>query len=161
MARLSDIIEEFIKDMFNNSNNNDELQIGRNELANHFSCAPSQINYVLTTRFTMDKGYYIESKRGGGGYIIIKKVEINCNKNLLDIIIERIGDSITYNAGAQIIEGLFEEEIITERETIILKAVINDRTLNTMMENKNKLRADILKALMLVIFNTPKFVINR
>jgi len=161
LARLSDIIEEFIKDMFNNSNNNDQLQIGRNELANYFSCAPSQINYVLTTRFTTDKGYYIESKRGGGGYIIIKKVELNCNKNLLDIIMEKIGDGITYNAGVQIIEGLFEEEIITEREAIILKAVINDRTLNTVMENKNKLRADILKALMLVIFNTPKFVINR
>ncbi|WP_333861699.1 CtsR family transcriptional regulator [Clostridium sp.] len=161
MARLSDIIEEFIKDMFNNDNNNDELQIGRNELANYFSCAPSQINYVLTTRFTTDKGYYIESKRGGGGYIIIKKVELNCNKNLLDIIMEKIGDNITYNAGVQIIEGLFEEEIITEREAIILKAVINDRTLNTIMDNKNKLRADVLKTLMIVIFNTPKFVINR
>lgn len=161
MARLSDIIEEFIKDMFNNDNNNDELQIGRNELANYFSCAPSQINYVLTTRFTMDKGYYIESKRGGGGYIIIKKVELNCNKNLLDIIIEKIGDNITYNTGVQIIEGLFEEEIITEREAIILKVVINDRTLNTIMDNKNKLRADVLKTLMIVIFNTPKFVINR
>jgi len=161
LARLSDIIEEFIKDMFNNDNNNDELQIGRNELANYFSCAPSQINYVLTTRFTTDKGYYIESKRGGGGYIIIKKVELNCNKNLLDIIMEKIGDNITYNAGVQIIEGLFEEEIITEREAIILKAVINDRTLNTIMDNKNKLRADVLKTLMIVIFNTPKFVINR
>ncbi|MFL0196203.1 CtsR family transcriptional regulator [Clostridium sp. WILCCON 0269] len=163
MARLSDIIEEFIKDMFNNNNNNNnaQLQIGRNELANYFSCAPSQINYVLTTRFTIDKGYYIESKRGGGGYIIIKKVEVNCNKNLLEIIIEKIGYSITYNAAMQIIDGLFEEEIITEREAIILKVIINDRTLNTLMENKNKLRADILKSLMLVIFNAPEFVINR
>lgn len=153
MARLSDIIEEFIKNMFNNSNSNDELQIGRNELANYFSCAPSQINYVLTTRFTTDKGYYIESKRGGGGYIVIRKIEINCNENLLNIIIKKIGDSITYNAGVQIIEGLFEEEIITEREAIILKAVINDRTLNGVLENKNKLRADILKSLIPVIFD--------
>ncbi len=65
MARLSDIIEDFIKEMFQ-ENNESELQIKRNELANYFSCAPSQINYVLTTRFTEDKGYYIESKRGGG-----------------------------------------------------------------------------------------------
>lgn len=72
MARLSDIIEEFIKDMLDDAQDN-ELQIQRNELANKFSCAPSQINYVLTTRFTANKGYYIESRRGGGGCIVIKK----------------------------------------------------------------------------------------
>ena len=63
--RLSDIIEEFIKDMLNERVDN-ELMIQRNELASHFSCAPSQINYVLTTRFTTDKGYYIESRRVEG-----------------------------------------------------------------------------------------------
>ncbi|HBC96572.1 MAG TPA: CtsR family transcriptional regulator [Clostridium sp.] len=161
MARLSDVIEEFIKDMFNNSDET-QLQIGRNDLANYFSCAPSQINYVLTTRFTMDKGYYIESKRGGGGCIIIKKMEFNCNKNLLKTIIEKIGDSITYNSAAKIIERLFEEDIVTERENMILKTVINDRTLvNVQLESKNKLRAEILKAVMVLIFNTSKFVINR
>lgn len=160
MARLSDIIEEFIKDMFNNSDET-QLQIGRNDLANHFSCAPSQINYVLTTRFTMDKGYYIESKRGGGGCIIIRKIEFNCNKNLLKTIIDKIGDSITYNSAVQLIEGLFDEEVITERENMILKTIVNDRTLNVSLESKNKLRADILKAVMVLIFNTPKFVINR
>ncbi|MCI1944658.1 CtsR family transcriptional regulator [Clostridium luticellarii] len=160
MARLSDIIEEFIKDMFNNSDET-QLQIGRNDLANHFSCAPSQINYVLTTRFTMDKGYYIESKRGGGGCIIIRKIEFNCNKSLLKTIIDKIGDSITYNSAVQLIEGLFDEQVITERENMILKTIVNDRTLNVSLENKNKLRADILKAVMVLIFNTPKFVINR
>ncbi|MHC6178348.1 CtsR family transcriptional regulator [Clostridium sp. JNZ X4-2] len=160
MARLSDIIEEFIKDMFNNSDET-QLQIGRNDLANHFSCAPSQINYVLTTRFTADKGYYIESKRGGGGCIIIRKMEFNCNRNLLKTIVEKIGDSITYNSAVQLIEGLFEEEVITEREDMILKTVVNDRVLNVSLENKNKLRADILKAVMVIVFNAPKFVINR
>jgi transcriptional regulator CtsR len=160
VARLSDIIEEFIKDMFNNSDET-QLQIGRNDLANHFSCAPSQINYVLTTRFTMDKGYYIESKRGGGGCIIIRKIEFNCNKSLLKTIIDKIGDSITYNSAVQLIEGLFDEQVITERENMILKTIVNDRTLNVSLENKNKLRADILKAVMVLIFNTPKFVINR
>ncbi|MCI2039703.1 MAG: CtsR family transcriptional regulator, partial [Clostridium luticellarii] len=155
-----DIIEEFIKDMFNNSDET-QLQIGRNDLANHFSCAPSQINYVLTTRFTMDKGYYIESKRGGGGCIIIRKIEFNCNKSLLKTIIDKIGDSITYNSAVQLIEGLFDEQVITERENMILKTIVNDRTLNVSLENKNKLRADILKAVMVLIFNTPKFVINR
>ena len=66
MARLSDIIENFIKDMLS-ENGGEQLLIQRNELADQFRCAPSQINYVLTTRFTYDKGYILESRRGGGG----------------------------------------------------------------------------------------------
>lgn len=150
MARLSDVIEEFIKDMLTNSQG-DQLQIVRNELANYFRCAPSQINYVLTTRFTIDKGYYIESRRGGGGYIIIKHFRVKQDKSLLDIINEKIGDSITYSVGAQIIEGLLDSEIITQRERDILKAAINDRTLSSSLINKNKLRADILKSISMVL----------
>ncbi|WP_446898038.1 CtsR family transcriptional regulator [Clostridium sp. LBM24168] len=152
MARLSDIIEKFIKQMME-SNDESQLQIRRNELANHFSCAPSQINYVLTTRFTVDKGYYIESRRGGGGCIIIRRFACNSNKNLFDIIIEKIGDSITYNAASQVIDGIFEADIINEREANILKMVMNDRTFNDYVENKNKLRASILKSTMMVIFD--------
>ncbi|WP_347707548.1 CtsR family transcriptional regulator [Clostridium sp. cel8] len=152
MARLSDVIEEFIKQMMESSSES-QLQIRRNELANHFSCAPSQINYVLTTRFTVDKGYYVESKRGGGGCIIIRRVLCSSNRNLLDLIFEKIGDSITYNVATNIIDGLFEADIITKREARILKVVINDRTFNEFADNKNKLRASVLKSAMMVIFD--------
>lgn len=152
MARLSDVIEDFIKQMMDD-NNESELQIVRNELANYFSCAPSQINYVLTTRFTTDKGYYVESRRGGGGCIIIRKVELNDNQSLSEIINDKIGDNITYNSALRIISGLFESEIITKREFYILKAVINDRTLSSFQENKNLLRANILKSAMLVLLS--------
>ena len=73
--RMSDIIEEFIKDIFNDES--DHVEIGRNELAEQFNCVPSQINYVISTRFKPSQGYYVESKRGGGGHIRIKKIEIN------------------------------------------------------------------------------------
>ncbi|MCM8711758.1 CtsR family transcriptional regulator [Clostridium sp. SYSU_GA19001] len=149
MARLSDIIEEFIKQLVE-KNDESELQIQRNELANYFNCAPSQINYVLTTRFTIDKGYYIESRRGGGGYIVIKKIEFNHRKTLLDAINEKIGNSLTYDSSVQIINGLQDAEIITAREAAIMKIAINDRTLGT-LENKNKLRADLLKAMVMTI----------
>ncbi|MBA5851796.1 CtsR family transcriptional regulator [Clostridium sp. cel8] len=152
VARLSDVIEEFIKQMMESSSES-QLQIRRNELANHFSCAPSQINYVLTTRFTVDKGYYVESKRGGGGCIIIRRVLCSSNRNLLDLIFEKIGDSITYNVATNIIDGLFEADIITKREARILKVVINDRTFNEFADNKNKLRASVLKSAMMVIFD--------
>ena len=66
--RMSDVIEEFIKDLFEEDNNN-YIEIQRNELAQHFNCVPSQINYVISTRFKPSQGYYVESKRGGGGNI--------------------------------------------------------------------------------------------
>ena len=69
--RISDIIEEFIKDLFEDTDN---IEIQRNELAEHFNCVPSQINYVISTRFKPSQGYYVESKRGGGGYIKNKKI---------------------------------------------------------------------------------------
>ena len=94
MPRLSDIIEEFIKQMLQ-ENDDRELQIRRNQLANQFSCAPSQINYVLTTRFTKDKGYYIESKRGGGGCIILRRIEFSDNNDLSEILRDKIGNTIT------------------------------------------------------------------
>lgn len=149
MARLSDIIEDFIKEMFK-ENNESELQIKRNELANYFRCAPSQINYVLTTRFTKDKGYYIESKRGGGGCIIIKRIEFT-NNSLKELIIDRIGNSITYNNAINIIDGLVETGIIMEREAIIMKVAINDRVFGDIDSNKNILRANILKNIIMVI----------
>ncbi|MCR1935650.1 CtsR family transcriptional regulator [Clostridium tepidum] len=150
VARLSDIIEDFIKEMFK-ENNESELQIRRNELANYFSCAPSQINYVLTTRFTEDKGYYIESKRGGGGCIIIKRIKFTNNKNLKEIIMDKIGNSITYDNAINIIHGLVETDVITEREGIIMKIAINDRVFGNVDINKNMLRANILKNIIMVI----------
>lgn len=150
MIRLSDIIEDFIKEMMAGTEEN-ELEIQRNELANQFSCAPSQINYVLTTRFTTEKGYYIESKRGGGGCIRIRKIEYIENKSLANVITEKIGNSITYNGGVQIIEALQDAGIIHEREMNILKAAINDRTLSMVNDLRNKVRAEILKATIMAI----------
>ncbi|WML36298.1 CtsR family transcriptional regulator [Clostridium sp. OS1-26] len=152
MARLSDEIEEFIKAMLNESRES-QLQIVRNELANYFSCAPSQINYVLTTRFTTNKGYYIESRRGGGGCIIIRRLEVRSDDSFIDDINEKIGDSITYNSAHQIINGLFDAQIITKTEADMLRVVLNDRTLIAASDNRNKLRADILKAVVMVILN--------
>jgi transcriptional regulator CtsR len=149
MARLSDTIEEFIKVLLQNSDES-ELQIQRNELANHFSCAPSQINYVLTTRFTCDKGYHIESRRGGGGCIVIRRIEYGTRKSLVDSINDSIGDNLTYYRGSQIIGGLEELSIVNAREANIMKAAINDRVLSV-YDDRNKVRANILKAMIMVI----------
>ncbi|MBE6068983.1 MAG: CtsR family transcriptional regulator [Clostridium lundense] len=150
MARLSDIIEEFIKQLLQD-NDESELQIQRNELANYFRCAPSQINYVLTTRFTTDRGYYVESKRGGGGCIIIKHVDFNHNKKLMQAVNLQIGDSITFDKSVKIINYLQENDLVSEREVYIMKMAINDRNLNLLQENKNTFRAELLKSMLSVL----------
>lgn len=149
MARLSDIIENFIKEMIDR-NGGDQVLIQRNELADQFRCAPSQINYVLTTRFTYEKGYVIESRRGGGGHILIKQINYDDNELRSKVIYDAIGDSITYHNAVAIIENLFDINVISEREKKIMKMAINDRTLGN-VENKNQVRADILKGMFMSI----------
>ena len=151
MARLSDVIEEFIKQMFNENRDN-VIFIQRNELADQFRCAPSQINYVLTTRFTYERGYLIESKRGGGGCILIKKITYDTKDKIYEIINSSIGDSLTYQNGVAIIESLYDLDIINKRELALIKITINDRTLQN-AENKNRVRADILRSLVMVLLS--------
>lgn len=150
MAKLSNSIEEFLIDLIDEENG--KLEIQRSLIAERFNCAPSQINYVLTTRFTPYKGYYVESRRGGGGYIRIIKVEFK-NKNSVDKLFnEEIGNSITKDKADQIINELKKLDYINEREAEIIKVSLSDRSLSLACENKNEIRANILKNVLLVIF---------
>lgn len=151
MARLSDIIEDFIKQMFNDNTNN-VVFIQRNELADQFRCAPSQINYVLTTRFTYERGYLIESKRGGGGHIAIKQLEYDNSNKREELISQSIGNTITYHNANALLNHLLESGVIEKRESEIMKIAINDRSL-TSADDKNKIRADILKAMIMIILS--------
>ncbi|MCR2045426.1 CtsR family transcriptional regulator [Anaerosalibacter massiliensis] len=150
MPGLSNIIEEFLKELIQETEDG-IVEIQRNELAQQFECAPSQINYVLTTRFTPYKGYYVESRRGGGGYIKIMKVEMDRYENINDLIINAIGKSITKNKAYSIIEGLEEEGFITNREEKLIKVSIGDRALQNVKKYRNNLRADILRNMLLVL----------
>ena len=150
MARLSDIIEDFIKELIDENNQN-ALEIQRNELANHFACAPSQINYVLATRFSVEQGYYIESKRGGGGCIRITRIDIDKNDYLKKAIWKSIGDSITQMEGENVIKLFYERSFITDREAALMRAVINDKTLIVTPEDKGKLRAQLLKNMLIAV----------
>ena len=151
MARISDTIENFINDMLNEEKERQVL-IQRNELADKFSCAPSQINYVLTTRFTYEKGYIIESRRGGGGYIVIRKITYDDKAERLNVINNSIGESITYGNALSILDHLKDTKSITNNEYEIIKISLNDRTLAS-VEDKNKLRADMLKGILAVVLS--------
>ncbi|HOQ07779.1 MAG TPA: CtsR family transcriptional regulator [Clostridiales bacterium] len=144
MARMSDIIEEFIKQMINETDGVIEIQ--RNELANYFKCVPSQINYVIDTRFTTERGYYVESRRGGGGYIKIKRVNVDRPGNYLMHIVSSMGDSISQQSAEVFINNFVDYEVISEREGLLLKAATSDKALGGIgAPDRDIIRATILK----------------
>lgn len=151
MASISDIIEKFIKDLMEDS---DTVQIQRNELANLFNCAPSQINYVLTTRFSREKGYEVQSKKGGGGYIKIDKITKLNKDQVLNILYEKIDKQITYLQSKMIIKWLIDINLINSREAKIILCTIDDKSLNTPICGLNYIiRAKILKNMIEELFN--------
>ena len=151
LARLSDVIEGFIKSMLKETEDG-IIEIQRNELAEHFDCAPSQINYVLTTRFTSDRGYYIESRRGGGGYIRVVRASIEENDYINDLMKNVIGDSLTRLRAYSLIEDFVEESVFSTREGEIIKTVLSERSLGNNAES-NKLRANIFKNLLIILID--------
>ena len=143
--RMSDMIEEFIKDLFNE---NDYIEIQRNDLAEHFNCVPSQINYVISTRFQPEHGYYVESKRGGGGHITIKKVNIT-KSNYIMHIIAGIEDRITSQEVDIFISNLLSYDVITEAQAKLLKVATSDNVLIVPNEYRDSLRASIFKNMLI------------
>ncbi len=144
MASLSDIIETFIKQMISDTNGAVEIQ--RNELANQFNCVPSQINYVISTRFTTDRGYYVESRRGGGGHVRIKRINVSRPGNYLMHIVSSMGGSISQQSAEVFINNFIDYEVISEREGYIMKAAISDRVIGPVaMPDRDMLRATLLK----------------
>ena len=150
MAKMSDLIEVFIKELLDDSVG-DPVEIQRNELAGYFKCAPSQINYVLTTRFSMDKGYLIESHRGGGGSIKIIKLQLS-QEDFFANLLKEIGDSITKLKADQITDLVQGKELITEREAKLIKAATSDRSITAPVNIKNEIRAGILKGMLLSVY---------
>ncbi len=139
--RMSDIIEEFIKEMFTDE---DFIEIRRNDLAEHFNCVPSQINYVIATRFKPSQGYYVESKRGGGGHIKIKKINIT-KSNYLMHAINSIEDKITSQEVDIFISNFLSSNIISKIEAKLLKVATSDNVLTVPQDIKDTLRAKIFK----------------
>ena len=143
--RISDIIEEFIKELFDDE---EEIEIQRNDLAQKFNCVPSQINYVISTRFKPSQGYYVESKRGGGGHITIKKVS-NTKSDYLLHIINNIGNSISNSEAEILISDFMTYDLVNTKEAKLLRVATSDNVLDIQKDYRDKLRANILKNMLL------------
>lgn len=151
MSVLSDTIEKFIKELM--SEYEDKIDLQRNELAQHFNCAPSQINYVLATRFTPDRGYITESRRGGGGYIRVVRLKVDKSDHLFLLVTNRIGDEITQRDAEDIIMRLKESGAVTYNEAALMNAAISTKALNMPIVLKDRVRASILKQMVLVLLS--------
>ena len=149
MHNMSDIIEQYIKRLFEESNE-DVVEIQRANIAQRFDCVPS-LNYVIKTRFTNEHGYEIESKRGGGGYIRITKIENKDATGYINHLLQLIGPSISQQQAYYIIDGLLDKMLINEREAKMIQAVIDRETLSMDMVSRDIIRANILKRLLPVI----------
>ncbi len=151
MSVLSDTIEKFIKELMNEYE--DRIDLQRNELAQHFNCAPSQINYVLATRFTPDRGYITESRRGGGGYIRVVRLKVDKSDHLFLLVTSRIGDEITERDAGDIIIRLAESGAVSRGEAEIMSAAVSAKALNIPVVLKDRLRASILKQMLLILLS--------
>jgi len=144
---LSDNIEQFIIELLKNEEG--WLELKRNELAGIFNCVPSQINYVMTTRFNEQRGYVVESRRGGGGYIRIRRIE-NGDNGILQII-SQIGTAVDADDASSIIAYLMANGFVSEKEAKLMAGGVSDKSIRISQPNKDVVRADILKNILIAI----------
>lgn len=144
--RMSDMIEEFIKELFEEEESIIEIQ--RNDLAQQFNCVPSQINYVIETRFKPSQGYYVESRRGGGGYIKIRKVNMTKSSYIMNII-NSIENYLSMQEVDIFISNFLSYQMITEKEAKLLKVATSDNVLKVMQPSRDEIRARIFKNMLI------------
>ena len=143
--RISDEITAHILHIMENAENG-YAELQRNLLAEEFGCVPSQITYVLASRFTPEQGYLVESRRGGGGYIRIRRVQAQKELTPIMHIVNSIGDSLVQAAAEAILQSLVYQQFLTSQSAKIMAAALSDRCYRDVPpESRDRLRAALLK----------------
>ena len=144
---ISDLIAGFIRDALDDADG--VLELRRSDLAERFHCVPSQINYVMATRFSPEQGYIVESRRGGGGYIRVTRVRVD-RPTLLMTVINSIGESIDAPSAAAIVRNLADAEALDGEAARLLLAVIGDAALRSdPPAQRGTLRADLMRQILI------------
>lgn len=138
----SDHIEAYIKAILDQSG---IVELQRSQLADTFQVVPSQINYVIKTRFTESRGYLVESKRGGGGYIRIGRIEFSNHHEMLRDLLYSVGEEVSLAIFEDVLRLLFEQDLVTRQEMNLLLAMATDRVLG---DDANLIRANMLRQLL-------------
>lgn len=148
MARLCDQIEEYIARRLDAGG--DALEIQRGDLAVQFSCAPSQINYVLETRFTVERGYVVESRRGGGGFIRIIRLKVDDRQGLFQLL-RQIGERMSQDAAFHVIDRLSDSGLLAAREARLMRAVLHRGAIGLDAHTRDVVRARLVKAMLVAL----------
>lgn len=145
---ISDAIAKMIEEMLTDGGGT--LELRRNDMAERIGCAPSQINYVITSRFTPERGYIIESRRGGGGYVRIVRKQMQRNEYLMHFF-HAIGERLDERTAFALVTNLCDAGIISETMPQLLSAILSNTALQAIpdKETKDRVRADIMRQLVL------------
>ena len=141
---MSDLIESYLKNVLHK---NETVEIRRSEIADQFNCVPSQINYVINTRFTIQQGYVVESKRGGGGYIRIMKVNLVDEMDILNALSDLVPEELSAREGNHLLQNLYENELITKREAQMMSLMMEKDTFPSNVKNAAEIRSNMMKKL--------------
>ena len=148
----TDIIARFILDMLEESEGSAELQ--RSSLAERFNCVPSQINYVISTRFSPERGYVVESRRGGGGYIRIRRVATSSPRQLIMHTVNSIGEELDLQTAAAFLSNAIHQQALSEREARLILAALGDNALRPVPRPyRDTLRASLIKHMLIQTIN--------
>ena len=148
---LADHIAKLIEQMLDEEGG--ALELKRNEMATKLGCVPSQISYVITSRFTPERGYIIESRRGGGGCIRIVRKQMHKNEYLMHFFYA-IGESIDENEAVAYLKNLLGNSVITEREYSIIYSAISGAALSALpIGVRGNIRADIFRHIILSLMS--------
>lgn len=150
MPSLSDIIEAYLKELLDGLQGG-PVELQRGELAQRFACAPSQINYVLETRFTTARGYLVESRRGGGGFIRLRRLVVGSMAEVLALIDESLSAPASQERAQGLLDRLLDAGILTPREHAVMTAAVHRETLLIDLPGRDILRASLLKAMLLAV----------
>jgi len=144
------MIEQILNEMLRE--NEGSVEFKRNDIALRFGCVPSQINYVITSRFTPEKGYIVESRRGGGGFVKIRQVRFDKTSYVMHFV-NAIGGEVDYNTTKVFLSNLYNYDIITSREMNMLLHITSDNVLKNaaLPIDVDSLRAVILKNAVLAL----------
>ena len=146
--KLSDLIEEYIREVIAD---NDTVELKRSDLSRQFNCVPSQINYVISTRFIPELGFYVESRRGGGGYIRISRVDLDSSSYISEII-DKIGDKLSQSVADIYLNELIRYNVLDKKIADIMRTAISDKSLsNADTIKRDYIRADIFKNMIIKV----------
>lgn len=150
--RLSDLIAEMIRQMIAQDDGIAEIQ--RNELANKLGCVPSQINYVITSRFTPEQGYIVESRRGGGGFIRITR-KVQSGNEMISQVINAIGDRLNEETSRIYITSLYNAEVISEEAGKLLRAASSAQVYRDIPQSlRDAVRAAVIKQMLITLMDS-------